>query len=145
MKLKLSSQPCIWEGGRGYCISWYWSSTYKKLVWVHFVLLWRNMRHSGKCPQIPEKCLSYSWRAPFRVGISDFVHVRVLYTTADNCLKQLTLWLSGLSLGLVAVPFNVPFPARVQEVIQIFFLLFVAFMLCAGLQHLATIWCKLQE
>ena len=36
------------------------------------VFLWRNMRHSGKCPQIPEKCLSYSLRAPFRVGISDY-------------------------------------------------------------------------
>ena len=37
-----------------------------------FVLLWRNMWHSGKCPQIPEKCLSYSGRAPFRVGISAY-------------------------------------------------------------------------
>ena len=70
MKLKWSSQPCIWEGGRGYCMRGYWSSSNKKLVWVHFVLLCGNMRHSGKCPLIPGKCLSYSWRAPFRVGIS---------------------------------------------------------------------------
>ena len=33
------------------------------------------MLHSGKCPQIPEKCLSFSCRAPFRVGISALEYI----------------------------------------------------------------------
>ena len=45
-------------------------------------ILWRNVRHSGKFPLIPEKCCSYSRRATFRVGIS------ATYRSGPKCMKN---------------------------------------------------------
>ena len=59
VEVKLSAMPL---GGRNRVL-------YKEIrieAFCEFILLhilqhlWRNMRHSGKCLQIPETCLSYS-------------------------------------------------------------------------------------
>ena len=46
-----------------------WMQSLTKQSTIFLQHLWRNIRHSGTFPQIPEKCHSYFWRATFRVGI----------------------------------------------------------------------------
>ena len=79
LKLKYSSLPRLWEGGLGCRTRRYCSLSCVSAFCNNFTTFMGNMQHYEKCPQIPEKCLSYSWRETFRVGISVkewFAHMR---------------------------------------------------------------------
>ena len=55
---------------RAYHARRYWSLSCASAFCNITTFYWWNIWYSWKCPQIPEKCLSYSWWATIRVGIS---------------------------------------------------------------------------